>query len=216
MIFFCCLDWNEFLNELLLTINMSYKVLIYSCHTIIQVGLSFCVKKSIANASIFNTSSLEHVYTEDLNYDLFVFNVSQFTELYFINSRLIPCLKDKKVVFLIEDIEIEKLLNFNTVTFIHKENSELEIIKSLRALCKIRKPSIRYRRVSKRIQKENKFSKRELQCANLFMKGYSVSQISKELSLKMNTISTYKKRLQKKTNSNNLVQLINTLYKLKN
>ncbi len=33
---------------------------------------------------------------------------------------------------------------------------------------------------------------------NLLMRGYSVSQISKELSLKMSTISTYKNRIHKK------------------
>lgn len=64
-------------------------------------------------------------------------------------------------------------------------------------------------------QNRYKFSSREKEIVNLLMRSYSVSQISKELSLKMSTISTYKNRIHKKTNTNNLVQLIKMLYFLK-
>jgi DNA-binding CsgD family transcriptional regulator len=74
---------------------------------------------------------------------------------------------------------------------------------------------MRYKSVTMKIQKTNKFSTREKECANLLMKGYSISQISKELSLKKNTISTYKMRIHKKTNTVNLVQLLKALYALK-
>lgn len=197
---------------------MSYKVLIYcKSYPIVEVGLSFCVKKSIPEAIILKTNSLDFLSTTESNFncDLFIFDVIHPIEINFIGSQIATFFKEEKVVFLVETIEIEKLLNLKNITYINKNSSELEILKCLRSLSKKRKSSIRYTCVTKRIQKNNKFSIREKECANLFMKGYSVSQISKELSLKMNTISTYKKRMLQKTNTTNLVQLIKTLCSLK-
>lgn len=95
-------------------------------------------------------------------------------------------------------MEIEKLQEFKNINYIYRNSNELEIVRHLRTLCKKSKPFIRYKRVTKRIQKKIKFSQRERECADLLMKGYSVSQISKELAIEMNTISTYKMRILKK------------------
>jgi DNA-binding NarL/FixJ family response regulator len=197
---------------------MSYKVLVYSCHSIIQIGLSYCVRKSISNASIVAKSSLIQVFENNLDFDLYVFDISQFTEMSYIIEKFASNLKEQNVVLLIDNIEIEKLINFKDVVYIHKDRSEAEVVKQLRNLCKSKrlKPSCKYKSVTKKMQNKIKFSTREKECANLFMRGYSVSQISKEFSLKLNTISTYKNRIHKKTNTNNLVQLIKTLYELKN
>ena len=48
------------------------------------------------------------------------------------------------------------------------------------------------------------------------MKGYKVNEISKKLSLAKNTISTYKMRILKKTNTSNIVDLTKSLYNLEN
>ena len=48
------------------------------------------------------------------------------------------------------------------------------------------------------------------------MKGYSVNQISKKLTLALTTVSTYKARIFKKTRTNNLVELTKSLYDLEN
>lgn len=193
---------------------MSYKVLIYCSQPIVEVGLSFCIKKGIPDATILRTNSLDFFSTTEssFNFDLYIFDTIHLEEVDFISARVLTFLKEKKVVFLIENIEIEKVLNFSNITYLYKNSSEHEIVKSLKALCKKRKSIIRYKSITKRIQKKNKFSEREKECANLFMRGYSVSEISKELSLEMNTISTYKMRMYKKTNTTNLVQLLKTLY----
>lgn len=198
---------------------MNCKVLIYSRHSIIQIGLTFCVKKSISNATIYKASSLEQVFALQANsdFDLLIFDVPHFIEMYNINEQLATFLNDKRIVFLVENMEIEKLLDFKNIDYIHRDSCETEVVKCLRNLLKMRKTvsNFKYKTVTNRFQKENKLSVREKECANLLLKGYSVSQISKELSLRMSTICTYKKRIQVKTNSKNVVQLINTLYKLK-
>lgn len=195
---------------------MSYKVLICSYYSIIRIGLSYCVRKSISNVSIVSKSSLIQVFENNLDFDLYIFDTYQFTEMSYIDEKFISNIKERKVVFLVDNIEIEKFFNFKDVVYIHKDSSEAEVVKQLRKLCKskILKPSCKYKSVTKKMQNKIKFSTREKECANLFMRGYSVSQISKELSLKLNTISTYKNRIHKKTNTNNLVQLIKILYVL--
>jgi DNA-binding NarL/FixJ family response regulator len=42
----------------------------------------------------------------------------------------------------------------------------------------------------------------------LMMKGYSTQMIAQELGLKSNTISTFKGRIFRKLNANNLVDLV--------
>lgn len=54
----------------------------------------------------------------------------------------------------------------------------------------------------------NKLSARELQIAELLAKGYGNLEIANELSLKQNTISTFKKRIMEKLGLNSLVELI--------
>jgi DNA-binding NarL/FixJ family response regulator len=193
---------------------MNYKVLIYSVQPIIEVGLSFCLKKSIPNATILNTNSLIFLSVNEpkFNCDLFVFDISHHSELELIISHFASFFDGKKVVFFIENLEMVQNQDLKSALYIYKNSSEVEIVKSLNTFCNIPKWSLRYRSITKNIQNKNKLSEREKQCANLLMKGYTVTQISKELSLKKNTISTYKMRMHKKTNTKNLVQLIKTLY----
>ncbi|MDR2206877.1 MAG: response regulator transcription factor [Flavobacteriaceae bacterium] len=54
----------------------------------------------------------------------------------------------------------------------------------------------------------NLLSEREIQIANLYAKGYGNLEISNELSLKQNTVSTFKKRIFEKLNIASLVDLI--------
>lgn len=194
---------------------MGYKVFVYSSQPIIEVGLTSCVKKALPEAIIVKTNSLDDftVTEPNFNYDLLIFDVFYSAEFNFINQQLLHFINEKKVIFFIEDNKSDFFLESNSI-YLPRTSSEREIVKCLRSIFNIRKSIVRYKSVNKRIQNKSKFSVREMQCANLLMKGYSIGQISKELSLKMNTISTYKQRLHKKTNTSNLVQLIKILYTL--
>jgi DNA-binding NarL/FixJ family response regulator len=178
-------------------------------------GLTYIVQKSLPNVKVFKLYSLDFIPTKEssLEFDLFVFDVYQLKEIKYLSKQLSIFSNYEKVILFMDNLECS--LNFTDFIYLNRNCKENEIVKCLHTVFKIEKPKIRYKKVTKSFQFINKFSRRELECANLFMKGYSVSQISKELSLKMNTVSTYKLRLLKKTKTKNLVQLINTLYSLK-
>ena len=55
--------------------------------------------------------------------------------------------------------------------------------------------------------KSNLLSQREFEIAMLMVQGYSTTKISDKLNIVPSTISTYKKRLFKKTNSSNIIDI---------
>jgi DNA-binding CsgD family transcriptional regulator len=52
-----------------------------------------------------------------------------------------------------------------------------------------------------------KLSVREMEVCNLLLAGNSTNKIAEVLNIKCNTVSTYKRLIFKKTNTNNLIQL---------
>ncbi|WP_353079597.1 LuxR C-terminal-related transcriptional regulator [Flavobacterium sp.] len=186
---------------------MSYKVLIYSCDTIFQIGISLCVKKSYPNVTIYKANTLEDVFATDICIDLLVFDVLTPADLFQINERILDTLKEIKVVFFVEKNDDNKFSETKDAIFLKKDIKEYEVIKRLRLLC-LKRKLLKNKRKSKNILKDNALSKRELQCFILLMKGNSVSEISKQLSLRMSTVSTYKRRIHNKTNTKNVIQLL--------
>ncbi len=57
----------------------------------------------------------------------------------------------------------------------------------------------------------NQLSERELQIAVLYSKGYGNLEIANSLSLKQNTVSTFKKRIFEKLDIESLIDLINLM-----
>lgn len=58
------------------------------------------------------------------------------------------------------------------------------------------------------VSRTRRLSKRELQIAELMIKGHSITEIGRKLDLKETTISTYKQRMFNKMNVNSLSDLI--------
>jgi DNA-binding NarL/FixJ family response regulator len=52
-----------------------------------------------------------------------------------------------------------------------------------------------------------KLSAREMEVCNLLLAGNSTNKIAEVLNIKCNTVSTFKKQIFKKTNTNNLIEL---------
>jgi len=52
-----------------------------------------------------------------------------------------------------------------------------------------------------------KLSSRETEVCNLLLAGNSTNKIAEVLNIKCNTVSTFKKLIFKKTNTNNLIEL---------
>lgn len=58
-----------------------------------------------------------------------------------------------------------------------------------------------------RASKLQKLSKRETEVLELMLKGAQVKDICRELNLKSNTISTFKKKIFTKTGTSNIIEL---------
>lgn len=193
---------------------MSCKVLIYSKYPLVEIGLSLFVANKISKIQISKTNNLDFLLSNH-DYDLMILDVSIPSEFDFIVANLKNINKKDNVLFLIENIEASKLIDFKNSSFLSRNSSELEILKSIRNILKKKRLSIKYK-ITKTIEQKEKLSKREVECAILFMKGYKVNEISKKLSLALPTVCTYKTRIFKKTNTKNLVDLTKSLYNLEN
>jgi DNA-binding NarL/FixJ family response regulator len=193
---------------------MSCKVLIYSKYPLVEMGLSLFVANKISEIQISKTNNLDFLISND-KYDLMIFDMFMQSEFDLIVNNLKALNKKDKVLLIVENIDVSKLTGLQNITFLSRNSTEVEILKSIRTLLRKKKLSTSYR-ITKTIEQTEKLSKREVECAILFMKGYKVNEISKKLSLAKNTISTYKMRILKKTNTSNIVDLTKSLYNLGN
>ena len=193
---------------------MSCKVLIYSKYPLVEMGLSLFVANKISEIQISKTNNLDFLISND-KYDLMIFDMFMHSEFDLIVNNLKALNKKDKVLLIVENIDVSKLTGLQNITFLSRNSTEVEILKSIRTLLRKKKLSTSYR-ITKTIEQTEKLSKREVECAILFMKGYKVNEISKKLSLAKNTISTYKMRILKKTNTSNIVDLTKSLYNLGN
>lgn len=193
---------------------MSCKVLIYSKYPLVEMGLSLFVANKISEIQISKTNNLDFLLSND-KYDLMIFDMFMQSEFDLIVNNLKALNKKDKVLLIVENIDVSKLTGLQNITFLSRNSTEVEILKSIRTLLKKKKLSTNYR-ITKTIEQKEKLSKREVECAILLMKGYKVNEISKKLSLAKSTICTYKMRILKKTNTNNLVDLTKSLYNLEN
>jgi DNA-binding NarL/FixJ family response regulator len=193
---------------------MNCKVLIYSKYPLVEMGLSLFVANKISKIQISKTNNLDFLLSDD-KYDLMIFDVCIQSEFDLIVNNLKALNKKVKVLLIVENIDVSKLRGLQNITFLSRNCTEVEILKSIRTLLRKKKLSTSYR-ITKTIEQKEKLSKREVECAILLMKGYKVNEISKKLSLAKNTISTYKMRILKKTNTSNIVDLTKSLYNLEN
>jgi two-component system response regulator EvgA len=193
---------------------MSCKVLIYSKYPLVEMGLSLFLAYKISKIQISKINNLDFLLSDD-KYDLMIFDMFMQSEFDLIVNNLKTLNKKDKVLLIVENIDVSKLTGLQNITFLSRNSTEVEILKSIRTLLRKKKLSTSYR-ITKTIEQEEKLSKREVECAILLMKGYKVNEISKKLSLAKNTISTYKMRILKKTNTSNIVDLTKSLYNLEN
>lgn len=193
---------------------MSCKVLIYSKYPLVEMGLSLFVANKISKIQISKTNNLDFL-SSNQKYDLMIFDMFLQSEFDLIVNNLKALDKKDKVLLIVENIDVSKLIGLQNITFLSRNSTEVEILKSIRTLLRKKKLTASYK-ITKTIEQKEKLSKREVECAILLMKGYKVNEISKKLSLAKSTICTYKMRILKKTNTNNLVDLTKSLYNLEN
>ena len=93
------------------------------------------------------------------------------------------------------------LKRYKNVDFCEKNESEASVTEHIKRF-------FRGEFAYKPTRKTRGLGKRETQIMDLMMKGYSTQMIAQELGLKSNTISTFKGRIFRKLNANNLVDLV--------
>jgi DNA-binding NarL/FixJ family response regulator len=93
------------------------------------------------------------------------------------------------------------LKKYKHIDFCEKNESESSVTEHIKRF-------FRGEYAYKPTRKARGLGKRETQIMDLMMKGYSTQMIAQELGLKSNTISTFKGRIFRKLNANNLVDLV--------
>lgn len=190
---------------------MQFNVFIYSCFPIVRISLELFVKNNISNANITTFNSIDELLETEFknNFQLLLIDTIHESELNMIYNCENLIKKKEKIIFFTET----DFLKNKKFTYLDKSSDEKKIMNCLYSILDY---NSNYKEVTKTVKKNKKLSKREVECAILLMKGYTVNQISKKLSLALTTISTYKMRILKKTNTNNIVELTKSLYNLEN
>ncbi len=197
------------------------KFLLGDDHHIVRQGLELVIEDLHENAQIIHASSLQQIreYAGDQPFDYAVLD-AQFPDG---NSlHLIPELKHlqpelKIMVFTSfeEEDHALKFLDAGADGFLSKLSTETEIRNALEKMVQegfyhseiIRKLKKISARNPKLINPLHQLSERELQIAELYALGHGNLEISNALSLKPNTISTFKKRIFEKLNVQNMLEL---------
>lgn len=190
---------------------MQFNVFIYSCFPIVRISLELFVKNNVSNANITTFNSIDKLLETEFknNFQLLLIDTIHESELNMIYNCENLIKKKEKIIFFTET-DFLKNKNF---TYLDKSSDEKKIMNCLYSILDY---NSNYKEVTKTVKKNKKLSKREIECAILLMKGYSINQISKKLALALTTVSTYKTRILKKTRTKNLVELTKILYKLEN
>lgn len=203
------------------TINQNLTFLIADDHLIIRQGIQLLIEDLYPNAQITHASSCSQILETLKHHTVSVLILDvQFQDGF--STVIIPEIKKiqpeiKILIFtsLEEEHHSLKVINEGANGFLSKLSEEEEIkqaiqkivdhgffytnfTQKLMALSKIN-PSI--------IQPLEQLSTRELQIARLYAKGYENLEISNLLSLKQNTISTFKKRIFSKLSIHSIVEL---------
>jgi DNA-binding NarL/FixJ family response regulator len=163
------------------------------------------IQESISIAT-FDLIIIDINDNESLGFDLIkkLKNNSQQTKvliLSFIDNPLFinNCYKSGASYFLNKNCTEEKLKQILNLLLFSNEYflNDVDLVKFNSTL---------YKPVSKKYFHIDKLSKREYQIAQMFVKGITNIEISKILNLSMSTISTYKKRILLKTETENLIE----------
>lgn len=198
------------------------RILIGDDHGMIRRGISLLIQTEIGDYSITEAATCSKVMAElNKNYyshlilDIIFPDGSSLEILPNIKS-LYPGLKIMFFSMQPPEIHGEALKNFNIQYYLSKTSDDATVSKVL----------TNFLNNDKQIEESNQFisginpfknlTARELQILHYMLNGFGTKQISETLNLKMNSVSTLKKRIFEKTESPNFKALIDlcTLYRI--
>ncbi len=191
-------------------------------HLIVRQGVQMIIEDMYEN-SVFNHVSTLTQLKEELimnRYDVLILDV-QFpdgTSLSFIPEikKSQPELKILIFTSLEEENHSLRFIEAGADGFLAKLSEENEIKEAIRSIIETGEYHSDFTQKLLKVSKHSphllnpfeRLTERELEIADLYAKGYGNLEIANFLSIKQNTVSTYKKRIFEKLDIDNLVELI--------
>lgn len=191
-------------------------------HLIVRQGIQMIIEDMYENSVFNHVSTLNQLKEEIMGnrYDVLILDV-QFPDG---NSlSLIPEIKKfqpelKILIFtsLEEENHSLRFLEAGADGFLAKLSEENEIKEAIRSIIETGEYHSDFTQKLLKVSKHSphllnpfkRLTERELEIADLYAKGYGNLEIANFLSIKQNTVSTYKKRIFEKLGIDNLVELI--------
>ena len=193
-------------------------ILIYDKFPIVRNAIMYIIENNFPNTKITIAKSIEDIFLlgfkQEFNilfgdFDLEIRDIDiLLKKIKFLNPKL-------KIIFFSD--KYSNLNSYDQVLFLNKNSSLKNILDFFETNLNLSINSEKSLKCSesnnKLIEQFSTLSNREIQCAILMLNGYSLIQISRILSLALTTISTYKTRILKKTDTKNLIELTMLFYK---
>lgn len=205
--------------------SKSIKFLLGDDHHIVRQGLQFIVEDVVENVEIIHASSLEQILNQ-IKSNLFEIAIldAQFPDGNSLSiiaeiKKLQPQIKILIFTSFEEENYSLKFINEGANGFLNKLSEESEIQNAIQEM--IEKGSSFPAFTAKMLQLSdehiallnplNQLTERELEIAILYANGLGNLEISNQLSLRQNTVSTFKKRIFEKLKVSTLVDLIDLI-----
>ncbi len=200
----------------------THSFLIVDDHSVIRQGVSLIIKELFSNASIYMAGNFKDTFKllKEVKFNLLILDVN-FPDGNSINvlSEIKLIQPDLKILIFSaydENIYAMRYLNAGASGYLNKETSEEEMKGAINAMIssgKYMTQNIKDKILDSYISKKptnplDLLSNREIEVAQLLIKGYGNLEILELLNLKKTTISTYKNRIFEKLEINNLADLI--------
>lgn len=191
-------------------------------HNIVRQGLQFVIEDVVENTEIIHASSLEQIISQvkSNSFDIAILD-AQFPDGNSISiiseiKQIQPEIKILIFTSFEEENYSLKFINEGADGFLNKLSEEAEIQNAIQEI--IEKGSSFPPFTQKMLQLSdhqvallnplNQLTERELEIAILYAKGFGNLEIANNLSLRQNTVSTFKKRIFDKLKVETLVDLI--------
>ncbi|KLT68013.1 MULTISPECIES: response regulator transcription factor [Flavobacterium] len=201
----------------------NYSFLVADDHTVVRQGVSLMIKELFSNALIYKAGNFKDTLDilKEHRIDLLILDVN------FPDGNSINIITEIKTIqpeikILIfsaydENVYAMRYLNAGASGYLNKETSEEEMKNAISSMIlsgKYITQNLKDRILDSYISKKptnplDVLSNREIEVAQLLIKGYGNLEIIEHLNIKKTTVSTYKNRIFEKLEIDNLADLIN-------
>ncbi len=197
------------------------KFLLADDHHIVRQGLQLLIEEMEENIQFLHASNLNQVLflvrKEKIDFAILDAQfpdgncLSKIKEI----KEIQPAIKILIFTSFNEEIYAVRFINEGADGYLNKLSDESEILKAIQILIKegkyfskLTKSLFELSMINANILNPlNQLSDREYQIAKLLINGYGNLEISNQLSIKQNTVSTFKKRIFQKLNISNIFDL---------